>query len=384
MSGRTELTLEDSRGFAWKGYFRRDLDVLDGVFRHIVDINLERLRRTPETIPEVWQAMMPTTVKIERFLSPLAVHLSVLPKAVSTASVASMIGSGPPSAPKKAESSATFESETSDLSAGFVVRISPPMAPSAGGWFSSFWRASPARRAYDVAHRIRAFGLVAPRPLGFLERIHSPARSLSFSAFEFVPGPSLYEVRERLRASGDFEAKRAFIDRFAGAVRALHERGMTSGSFRLAQFLLPEDDNESVAVDGSGVGIGGVGSGGVGVNASGGGAAVGLSSGDDRDGVVLVDLESVRVGRLRRREQVLLLADLEREFARNVGFTRTDRMRFMRTYLLHQGGSSRASRRQLWTFAAREVDPLSQSPAQVPESRSSSRSWSAERPSSAS
>ncbi|MBK8010892.1 MAG: hypothetical protein IPK13_06050 [Deltaproteobacteria bacterium] len=328
MSGRTELTLEDSRGLAWRGCFRRDLDVLAQVFRHVVDINLDRLRRTSETIPEVWQAMMPATVRIERFLSPLAVHLSVMPAAsvVSASSLGSLGSSGSSGSEAADDSSLPFESMTSDLSAGFVVRISPSSEPSASGWVSSFWRASPARRAYEVAHRIRAFGLAAPRPLGFLERVHSPARSLSFSAFEFVSGPSLYELRERLRALDDFRIKRAHIDRVAAAMRALHARGMSLGSFRLGQFLVPEPPGD----DGHGHGHG---------------------------DVVIVDLEAVRVRSLRRKAQVLMLAELERAFARPAGLTKTDRMRFLRTYLLHQGGSSRATRRQLWTLAAAEVQP---------------------------
>jgi len=108
-----------------------------------------------------------------------------------------------------------------------VVKVDPPHTQGILGLAEQVMH-SRAQRRYLWAHRLRALGIDTPRPLGFIERAHQPARVKSFAVSEYIFAPTLIEFRdERVAAAlkGNREAlleKRALFTRVAGLLRDLN------------------------------------------------------------------------------------------------------------------------------------------------------------------
>jgi hypothetical protein len=127
-----------------------------------------------------------------------------------------------------------------------VVKLDPPHTGGILGLAEQV-RHSRAQRRYLWAHRLRALGIDTPRPLGFIERAHQPARVKSFAVSEYIFAPTLIEFRDdRVTAAlkGNRDAlleKRAFITRVAGLLRDLHRHRIYARDLDGAGILVEGD-----------------------------------------------------------------------------------------------------------------------------------------------
>lgn len=190
-----------------------------------------------------------------------------------------------------------------------VIKMSPARAPSAWRQLTARVRHSRAQRAYLWAHRLRAIGIDTPRPLGFVERETAPTLHPSFVVSEYVFAPTLVEIRDRgfVTAEGrDFLAeKRAVVQRTAELLRTLHAHGIFHGDLHAGNLLVSDE------------------------------------------GLMLIDLESLRTLRLPGRAPLKNLVRLNRDFLDTRLITTADRLRFLAHYLRHQP-DPRAARRALF------------------------------------
>jgi tRNA A-37 threonylcarbamoyl transferase component Bud32 len=194
-----------------------------------------------------------------------------------------------------------------------VLKVMPPRPDSGWRRLTERVERSRAHRAHLWAHRLRAIGIDTPRPLGFVERATKPTRYVSFSATEHVLLPALVEVRDSrlsmaMAGPGDGAAiaeKRALIDRIASMLRKMHAHGLFHADLHAGNLLVAPDS------------------------------------------VWVIDLESMRSFAFAEHATVRALVRLNRAFLDTRMITRTDRMRFLRSYLQHQ--ADRTSRtRELW------------------------------------
>lgn len=176
-------------------------------------------------------------------------------------------------------------------------------------------RGSRARRAVAAEARVRALGLVAPRIVAWAERRSLAGVRESFLVTGFVSdGEPLPAAMPRLRRMP--AARRDLARRLGEAIGRLHAAGLDHRDLKHSNLLLRADAS-----------------------------------------LVVLDLEAVDARRhldLRRRARAL--GQLE-AYARDLypWLPRTDRVRFLRTYLLH-GGLRAADRSRLVAGAMRWAD----------------------------
>lgn len=188
-----------------------------------------------------------------------------------------------------------------------VLKLVPPSARGAVDAVLHLHEGSRARRAHVMSHRLRAFGVGTPAPLGFLERSVRPRAAPSLHVSAWVPAPDL---RAWWIGSGAPRAeRRARLAQVAVALRTLHARGLFPGDLHAENLLVGPED------------------------------------------VLWLDLESIRSAGRRDRVRTKSLARLDRD-AEELGVPRIERLRFLEVYLRHQAGA-RAQRRRLWTQIAR-------------------------------
>jgi hypothetical protein len=191
-----------------------------------------------------------------------------------------------------------------------VVKLMLPHVRGAFRKLAEQVRHSRAQRAYLWAHRLRALGIETPRPLGFVERAERPALEKSFVVTEYVFAPSLIEFRDQKllerRGREALLEKRALIQRVAELVRELHRRGLSHAELGADHLLVPTEGP-----------------------------------------ILLVDLDRVEELGTSARSPLAHITRLCRDFKRGSGLTRTDRMRFLATYLRHAADPT-ARRRQLF------------------------------------
>ena len=172
--------------------------------------------------------------------------------------------------------------------------------PAAARW-RYFLRPSKARRERDVARRIAALGLDVARPVAVGEVRRRGLLERSFAVSRDVGARDLRAVLEGLRERT--AERRELLERFAAFARKLHDLGVDQDDFSPNNFLLRPDG-----------------------------------------AFVLIDFERARVRRGPLGERGFRqLAKLHR---RDFGVTRTERLRFLRSYL--GPGAGRAERRAAW------------------------------------
>lgn len=168
-------------------------------------------------------------------------------------------------------------------------------------------RHSRSHRRHLWAHRLRALGIDTPRPLGFIERAHHPALDKSFAVTEYVFAPNLAEVREHRLPAFDAgrEAvleKRNLIRGVAELTRELHARGLFPAELSGRRMLVTDES------------------------------------------IMLTGVEAMRSALLPERASLQDLVKLHHESLQARRVTRTDRMRFIDTYLRYS--PRRASERR--------------------------------------
>lgn len=172
---------------------------------------------------------------------------------------------------------------------------------------------SRSHRAHLWGHRLRAIGIDTPRPLGFVERSEKPSRHPSFAATEYVLAPALLELKDtgmsmlRVPRGSAVLEKRALIERFAAVLRSMHAHGMFLRDLSPSTFLVADKQ------------------------------------------VIVGDVDAMREAALKRGTAAVEgLVAVHRAFRDAKVLTKTDRLRFLRTYLRHE--ADRESRvRALWS-----------------------------------
>lgn len=160
-------------------------------------------------------------------------------------------------------------------------------------------RRSRAARAYEWAHRLRAFGFATPRPLGYVERRNSPSRAPCVIACEYVEAPTLEQLRDRKLAGVD---KRSLIERLARLFAGLHERKLLHADLHVGNILVTDED------------------------------------------LYVLDLESMRPLGTTSRVVTKNLVRLNRDFLDTSLISNSDRMRFLDRYLWHEADRRRRRR----------------------------------------
>jgi hypothetical protein len=176
------------------------------------------------------------------------------------------------------------------------------LPPGAARW-RYFLRPSKARRERAVARSIERLGIAVVRPVAVGEERRLGLLARSFAVSRDVGARDLRVVLESLRAGGS--ERRALLERFAVFARKLHDTGVDQDDFSPNNFLVRDDGS-----------------------------------------FVLIDFERARVrrGPLGARAWTQL-AKLHR---RDLGVSRSDRLRFLRAYLGSKGRKGRAERREAW------------------------------------
>jgi tRNA A-37 threonylcarbamoyl transferase component Bud32 len=181
-----------------------------------------------------------------------------------------------------------------------VVKLVTPKAATGLRRLTEPVERSRSHRSHLWAHRLRALGIETPRPLGYVEHEKRPARNVSFASFEHVGAPTLMDIRDgRLSllstlGPGAIAEKRALIVRVARLLAKLHANDLFHGDLHPANILV------------------------------------------DKDRLLVVDLESMRSVSFPGRAAVKNLVRLNRDFLDTRLITRTDRLRFLSTYVEHR------------------------------------------------
>lgn len=267
------LDLRDGANGRWVGRHAPSSLDLTGLFAAILQDG-----PIPETPDEVL-ARLPSQFKLHRVLGPQAIALEV-------------------------------KDAPDDLRV--ALKVVPPSRKGVVDDVLHVADGSRARRAHVMAHRVRAFGVGAPRPLGYLERARRPRAAESLAVTAFVAAPNLLQwwqedlLPQRLASPPRFLAdKRRRLFELADLVRTLHAQGLLHGDLHAENLLVTED------------------------------------------GLELLDLESIqalgRAGRLIPKT----LARLNRDFLDLETLTVRDRMRWLAHYTRHEA-EARLRRRRLW------------------------------------
>jgi Ser/Thr protein kinase RdoA (MazF antagonist) len=174
----------------------------------------------------------------------------------------------------------------------------------------SLCRASAALRSWVLGHGLRERCLPTPRPLAVLQRRLHGLPHEGYLLTEKVPDAvELHRYAAELVALAPAERRRALrggLEQVAALVRDLHRRQLAHRDLKAANILVQP--------------------GAAGSRCSGGVGEIGR--------LWLIDLVGVRRhGKLPRRRRVQNLARLHASFCRSPLLTRTDKLRFLRTYL---------------------------------------------------
>ena len=160
--------------------------------------------------------------------------------------------------------------------------------------FTNLLRPSPALRSWKRGHALLDRGLPTPRPVLVLHRSRFGLAAEGYLLCEKIP--AAVHLHEKNR-DVDFRVRRSMIDALAGLIRRMHERLITHRDLKAANILVT-------------------------------GNADSLS-------FHLIDLVGVRTHRwVSRRIRVRDLTRLNASFLASPKVTRTDRLRFLRVYLL--------------------------------------------------
>jgi hypothetical protein len=173
-------------------------------------------------------------------------------------------------------------------------------------WFdpiANLFRPTAALRSWVNGHALIGRGLPTPRPWLVLHRRHIGFAGVGYLLCEKVP--DAIHLHEAI-AKFDRRAVRRLVETLARWVRLFHERGVTHRDLKAANILIGADGD-----------------------------------------MQFIDLVGVRTGRVSRRRRIRDLARLNASFIRSNHVTRTDRLRFLRTYLLWDAGG-RAGWRDWW------------------------------------
>lgn len=187
---------------------------------------------------------------------------------------------------------------------------------------ASLFRAPPALRSWRAGHALLDRGLPTPRPLVVLHRRCAACSSDGFILTERIDDAlDLKEFLARLASRPVEERRRRqmqLIDRLAGIIRDMHRWRVSHRDLKAANIL---------------------------VNSTGG---------DQPLRVWLIDLVGVTHGRrLSRRRKLQNLARLSASFIDSRTISRTDRLRFLRTYL--QWGMRGKTGWKAWWLAIEEA-----------------------------
>ncbi len=163
-----------------------------------------------------------------------------------------------------------------------------------------FLRRSKARMEHAIATRLERLGFEVAAPIAVGEQRSNGVLEKSYSVIREI------EARDLVRVLGDNTLpgaeRRALLERFAALARRLHDAGVDQDDFAPNNFLARPDG-----------------------------------------AFVLIDFERCRVRRRLGHARWTQLAKLHR---RDLGVSRSDRLRFLRSYL--GAGSGRAERREAW------------------------------------
>ncbi len=168
--------------------------------------------------------------------------------------------------------------------------------------FAALFRASPALRSWIHGHGLRERLLPTARPLAIWTRKRFGLPRDAYLLTEYVEASGdLHQRLEAITERGDVAVLRHEIDRIARLVRAMHERQLSHRDLKAGNILASDA------------------------------------------GVWLIDLVGMRVFRhLTREERVQNLTRLHASFHASPLLTRTDKLRFLRTYQnwgLHSSGT---------------------------------------------
>ncbi len=217
---------------------------------------------------------------------------------------------------KKSRSSAVVETEAS--AAGRVRRVICKRF-NATAWsdpLAALLRPTGALRSWVLGHGLRFRGLPTPRPLAVWHRTRMGLPTDGYLLMEKAPDAvELPRFVRSLDAEPPAERRRrlrALLAETAGVVRMMHERNVSHRDLKAPNLLVsPADWTLGYR-----------------------GLCESAHPGGRRDRVWLVDLVGVRRhGRLGRARRVQNLARLNTSFLVTEGLTRSDRLRFLRTYL---------------------------------------------------
>jgi serine/threonine protein kinase len=197
--------------------------------------------------------------------------------------------------------------------------------------FKSLLRPDGALRSWSNGHGLRERDLPTARPLAVLHRRRHGLSYDGYLLMEKIPNAvnlHAYMVSLETQPRGERQHRlRGCIDRVARLIRELHRRQLSHRDLKATNILvqLPEEDTE-----GSGSSL--------------------------ANSCWLIDLVGVRCHRrLPRRRRVQNLARLHASFCQNPGLTRTDKLRFLRTYQ-QWGLFGKSSWKRIW----REIDAATQ------------------------
>jgi serine/threonine protein kinase len=218
---------------------------------------------------------------------------------------------------KKSRSSAVVEM---DLPVAGRVRPVVYKRFSVTAWtdpLAAVFRPTAAMRSWVMGHGLRLRGLPTPRPLALWQRRRLGATWETYLLMEKTP--EAVDLARFVRSLGELNPAqsrarlRALIDETAAVVRMMHERGLSHRDLKAANLLVSPAEWK--------LGYRGL------CEAQPGGPT-------RRDRVWLVDLVGVRRrDRLGRSRRVRDLARLEVSVLASGGLTRTDRLRFLRTWM---------------------------------------------------
>ncbi len=215
-----------------------------------------------------------------------------------------------------------------------VVKVALPRPSTGLRRLAETVERSRSHRSHLWAHRLRALGIDTPRPLGYVEHERTPARHASFAAFEHVGAPTLMDIRDgRLSllptlGAGGIAEKRALLVRVATLLARMHAHGLFHGDLHPANILV------------------------------------------EKDRLLVVDLDSMRSVSFPGRAELKNLVRLNRDFLDTRLVTRTDRLRFLRTYLRSQADPEtrlRALWQRLQTATAEKLVERGQAFGPAPE-----------------
>lgn len=158
-------------------------------------------------------------------------------------------------------------------------------------------RSSPGRRFWIAANSLRMRGIPVPLPVAYVERRRFQVLLESYVICEAVNGVTIaIHFHRGLVQSSTLQEKRSVIGELALFLRKMHEKGVSYGNLKGPNIMVRREFS-------------------------------------GRYCLFLADLEGVRLGAVSWRKRVKDLAWLARELHDHPAVTRSDRLRFLKTYL---------------------------------------------------